>query len=111
MAGVDAGTPLAWALVVGAVATSLLTLVTMAKIWNRAFWGEPVEGPSLPEEVQEDADRGRTLPPIMVGATLGLIGLSVLMTVLAGPFYHYTHLAAAALVDGSYERAVLGLVP
>lgn len=42
-AGVDVGTPLAWALVAGAVATSLLTLYAVAKTWAVAFWRSPEE--------------------------------------------------------------------
>src|SRR5690606_9322501 len=37
-AGVADGSPLAYALVIGGVLTSLLTLYAMAKVWNRAFW-------------------------------------------------------------------------
>lgn len=110
-AGVSAGTPLA-SLVVGvAVVTSLLTLVTIAKVWNRAFWGNPPEGPMLPEDHADDVHQGRPMPRVMVGATVGLIVFSLLLTVFAGPFYHYTHLAAAALLDGSYAATVLGMVP
>ncbi|MCC2593975.1 Na+/H+ antiporter subunit D [Tessaracoccus sp. OS52] len=38
-AGAQLGTPLAWIVMAGGVATSLLTLMAMAKVWNRAFWG------------------------------------------------------------------------
>lgn len=113
-AGVQDGTPLAWAVVVGAVVTSLLTLVAIAKVWNRAFWGNPPEGPRRPDEGEEDGEdvhRGRPLPGVMVGATCLLIALSLALTVGAGPFYGYTQAAAAALVDASYARAVLGTVP
>ncbi|NKX50040.1 Na+/H+ antiporter subunit D, partial [Arthrobacter deserti] len=40
-AGVDLGTPLAYVLVAGGVLTSLLTLLAMARVWNRAFWRTP----------------------------------------------------------------------
>lgn len=39
VAGAQVGTPLAWVVMVGGVATSLLTLMAMVKVWNRAFWG------------------------------------------------------------------------
>jgi multicomponent Na+:H+ antiporter subunit D len=40
-AGLDVGTPLAVTLVVGGVATSLLTLYAVAKTWAIAFWRTP----------------------------------------------------------------------
>src|ERR687889_539994 len=40
-AGIELGTPLAYMLVVGGVVTSLLTLLAIARVWNRAFWRQP----------------------------------------------------------------------
>ncbi len=37
-AGIDVGTPLAWVVVVGGIATSLLTLYALSKVWSQAFW-------------------------------------------------------------------------
>ena len=51
-------------------------------------------------------DAARLLP----AATLGLIAFSLLLTLVAGPFYAYTNNAAAALLDGAYARAVIGEV-
>lgn len=110
-AGVEVGTPLTWAVVTGAVVTSLLTLVAIAKVWNRAFWGSPPEGPALPEDDSDDVHQGRPMPGVMVGATIGLIAFSLVLTFWAGPFYDYTRLAAAALLDGSYPTTVLGAIP
>lgn len=42
-ATIDLGTPLAWALVVGGVVTSLLTLYAVAKTWSVVFWRTPAE--------------------------------------------------------------------
>src|SRR5699024_11789188 len=42
-AGVDAGTPLAYAAVVASLLTSLLTLYPIAKAWNKAFWQPATE--------------------------------------------------------------------
>ncbi|MBE7325770.1 Na+/H+ antiporter subunit D [Nocardioides sp. Y6] len=42
-ATIDLGTPLAWALVAGAVVTSLLTLYAVAKTWAVVFWRTPEE--------------------------------------------------------------------
>ena len=37
-AGIAVGTPLAWVVVVGGIATSLLTLYALSKVWSQAFW-------------------------------------------------------------------------
>lgn len=97
-AGVAIGTPIAWALVAAGVITSLLTLYAMAKVWNRAFWGPPQ---------QISAEPGRALPPLMLGATVGLVVLALVFTVAAGEMYAYVERSAAALFDGSYLSAVL----
>ena len=96
-AGADAGTPLAWALVGGAVVTSLLTLYAVVKAWNKAFWqGAPAELPTT------------TLPRGMVGATAALVVVGLGITVVAGPMYGYTERAAQTLRDpGQYVSAVL----
>ncbi len=96
-AGVGAATPLAWVLVVGSVLTSLLTLYAMVKAWNKAFWQTPpVEPP-------------RThLPAGMVGPAAALVGLSLALTVFAGPLYDYAERAAIALEQRTpYLVAVL----
>ena len=83
-AGVELGTPLAYALVIGGVLTSLLTLLAIARVWNRAFWRKPedAEHPdpvllAAPEDSATGDRAGKTnvtlLPRTMVGSTLGLV--------------------------------------
>lgn len=117
-AGAEVGTPLAWVLVATATLTSLLTLYAVAKVWNRAFWGKPQDGGAVDpdDEDEDDADEsdespGVALPPRMVGATIGLIGLGVALAAFAGPLYDYAERAAAALPGPSYVSAVLEGVP
>ncbi|MGC3994238.1 MAG: Na+/H+ antiporter subunit D [Propionicimonas sp.] len=107
-AGVADGGPLAWALVISGVVTSLLTLYAMAKIWNRAFWG--VAPPSVLAQVEsfDSPELGRPLPRLMVGSTMGLVALALAFTVAAGPMYDYVERSASALFDRSYIAAVLG---
>ncbi|MDN5572088.1 MAG: Na+/H+ antiporter subunit D [Propionibacteriaceae bacterium] len=113
-AGVNAGTPLAWALVAAAVTTSLLTLYAVAKVWNRAFWGTPIlpsgRTPASVDDDEEDEDNGDAsgrMRPSQVGATLMLLALSLVLTFAAGPLYEYTSQAATALRDGNYVASVL----
>ena len=113
-AGAEVGTPLAWTVMVAGVATSLLTLMAMAKVWNRAFWGvtpteqrrqEAIAADEDPDEI-EDSDP-RVMPPMQVGATIGLILFGLALTIFAGPLYEYATAAAEALRDGSIVRTVL----
>ena len=113
-AGAAHGTILAWAVVAGGVLTSLLTLIAMAKVWNRAFWGvtpaeqRRAEAERLNEDIDELIDDDtRPMPPLQVGATMALVAFGLALTVFAGPLYEYTHAAAATLRDGSYIVAVL----
>ncbi|MCL3861762.1 Na+/H+ antiporter subunit D [Actinotalea sp. K2] len=96
-AGVAMGTPLAYALVAGAIVTSLLTLYAVVKAWNKAFWQTaPVEPPPM------------TLPRGMTGSAGALVVVGIGLTVLAGPLYSYTERAAETLRDrDQYIFAVL----
>jgi multicomponent Na+:H+ antiporter subunit D len=96
-AGVAVGTPLAYALVVGGVVTSLLTLYAVVKAWNKAFWQTPPVEP-----------RPMVMPRGMIGPAAALVGLGLALTVLAGPLYGYTERAAATLRDrDQYIASVL----
>ncbi|WP_172121354.1 Na+/H+ antiporter subunit D [Actinomyces faecalis] len=149
-AGAQVGTPLAWLLVVTSVVASLLTLYVMAKVWNRAFWGEvrvvgarrtgtsrsvkPSASTVHPEEttaqqasapvttVTPAVREGGTpaapavastyvaepMPGVMVGASLGLIAVSLALTVAAGPLYEFCEHAATMLLSDGYVTTVLG---
>ncbi len=96
-AGVDAGTPLAYVLVVGSVVTSLLTLYALVKAWNKAFWQSP-----------QDEPRPVSMPFGMVGPTAALIVVGLVLTFAAGPLYAYTERAASSLtLRTTYVWAVL----
>ncbi len=106
-AGVAYGGVLAYALVVGGVLTSLLTLYAMAKVWNRAFWrGVPDGTPSgNPLVVRR---RSVVLPRGMVVTTGFLVLVGVGITFVAGPLYAYADRAAADMLSGlPYVQAVL----
>jgi multicomponent Na+:H+ antiporter subunit D len=99
--GLDAGQGLVVAV---SLAVSLLTLFSMSKIWNGAFWGEvelvvePDDGPT--------ARWGATVP--MLGATGVLVAVSVALAVFAGPLYSLCERASTALLDPhDYLRTVL----
>ena len=95
--GVQVGSGLAWALVIGSVLTSLLTLYAVVKAWNKAFWQ------TAPPEIEPHV----SLPRGMVWPTGALVAFGLLLTVAAGPLYGYAERAATASMDGySYVDAV-----
>lgn len=90
----------AWVAAGAAVAVSLLTLLSMLKIWNGAFWGdEPAPAPAPP-------------PPVPVRLILPVLALSVLSVVFgvgAEPMLALSETAATNLLDLSpYIEAVTG---
>ena len=105
------------------MATSLLTLYAMAKVWNRAFWrpltaepdvlelvvGEdPATGATAPQRTAAPTIEQRRLPVPMVATATVLVLLGLGITVVSGPLYGYAERAAVDIVDGlSYVRAVL----
>jgi multicomponent Na+:H+ antiporter subunit D len=134
-AGVAQGSATAYVLVAGAVVTSLLTLLAVARVWTRAFWRPPAQEPGADTVAAAAADAGpdrapapvsdpqgspvalreadaelslRPLPGVMLAATAALATLTLALTVLAGPLYGIADRAAADLLDRTpYLEAVL----
>ena len=122
-AGANEGGWLAWVLIGGAVATSLLTLYVMVLVWSKGFWRDRKDAPEgqvamarpapladVTDEVdfRERDDVGR-MPVGMVASTATLIAASVAVTVLAGPIAGVTGRAAESAQDVDiYRTAVLG---
>jgi multicomponent Na+:H+ antiporter subunit D len=107
-AGVQLGTPLAIVLVVGGVVTSLLTLLAIARVWNRAFWRKP-EDAEYPDPVLLTPGNVGVLPRTMVGSTAGLVAFGVALTVFAGPLFRLADGSAEIMLDRTaYIQSVLG---
>lgn len=93
-AGVGAGQ---WAAVAVALVVSLLTLVSMTKIWVGTFWGDPGDRPT-------GILRHRRT---MSAATGAMVAVTLVVSLCAGPLYEFADAAARELLDGaSYVRAV-----
>ncbi|RWZ64439.1 Na+/H+ antiporter subunit D [Labedella populi] len=115
-AGVESGTPLDFVVIGAGAATSLVTLYALARVWNMAFWRgrREVEGysssllASLSENPEDDGRVSlKTVSPLMVSATAGLVVLTVALTVFAGPLFALADRAAVNIEDPStYVRAV-----
>ncbi len=103
-AGFGAGS---YAVVAVSLLVSLLTLFSMAKIWNGAFWGAL----DLPESDLSEATSRRAgtlaLPRLMVAPTAVLTAVSLAVALFAGPLYRLSERAAVDLLDRStYVEAV-----
>ena len=109
-AGVVDGGWLAYVLVGGSVATSLLTLYAMAKAWNRAFWQSPPDSADVaPAEgalhghdsiMSEDVTtRSSTIPISLLVPTAALMLVGLAFTIAAGPLFGITERSADELRD------------
>jgi multicomponent Na+:H+ antiporter subunit D len=96
-AGLEAGQ---YAVTAVALAVSLLTLFSMTKLWNEAFWKEPPEG-RVPVAAP--------VPWTLLGPVVALAAITVAVGLGAGPVFDLASRAAEQLADPShYVRAVLG---
>lgn len=85
-----------------AVATSLLTLLSMLKIWSYGFWSPP-QGQHVTNPQHSPQTRWG-----LIGAAM-LVAAALSMGLGAQPYFEVTKLAAATLVDPRpYIVAVLG---
>jgi multicomponent Na+:H+ antiporter subunit D len=81
----------------------MLTLVSMAKIWVGAFWGEVL--PARPTGDVGILRHHRS----MAAATMMLVALTVTIAVMAGPLYEFATEAAIQMLDvATYVSAVRG---
>jgi multicomponent Na+:H+ antiporter subunit D len=84
-----------------AIMVSLLTLVSMVKIWVGAFWGdvEPVDRVGVVGLLRRQ--------PLMAVGTAVVVVASLTIAVAAGPFYDFAERAARQTLDvASYVSAV-----
>ena len=130
-AGVDQGDVLAYALVAGSVAVSLLTLLAMIRVWNRVFLRAPEDAEypdpillapvpagsrflltsgAVDDQAGRFAGKGdvRLMSPSMLGGASALVAAGVALTVFAGPLFQLADNAAENLVRPErYVEAVL----
>jgi len=112
-AGIDAG---AYLVVAAMLFVSLLTVVSMSKLWNEVFW-RPVSEPSrletsslgLPGAARDGGSTARWDQAALLGPGAALALLGVLLGLGAGPALDLSLRAAEQLLDPSaYLEAVLG---
>lgn len=110
-AGARLDDPLVYVLIGAGALTSLLTLYALMRAWNLAFWRPKAdvddhESP-FTEHLEEAPGRvavqqRRTNPRTMVGATAGMVLVSLVLTFAAGPLYGVAE-RAAGRVYGSND--------
>jgi multicomponent Na+:H+ antiporter subunit D len=102
LALIEAGIAIeSWAIVGVSLLVSLLTLVSMAKIWAGAFWGEPEGPPAVTER--------RPTPRLATAAVAALVVVGLVIAAGAGPLHEFAGDAAADLLDpAAYPGAVFG---
>lgn len=97
-AAAEVGTPLMYILIIGGIITSLLTLYTLMRAWNLAFWREDddqADEPAVVERIEylgdapaaDEQSSRRVIPRIMTATTAGMVAVTVALTVFAGPLY------------------------
>jgi multicomponent Na+:H+ antiporter subunit D len=94
----------AYVAVAAAVAAGILTLVSMTKIWNEAFWK------ALPESRSGDRpDGGASFSPALVLPVVALVAITGAVGLYAEPLVALAERSAAELLDPSaYVAAVIG---
>jgi multicomponent Na+:H+ antiporter subunit D len=94
-AAASVGTPLMIVLIVGGIVTSLLTLYALMRAWNLAFWREEEDSAETEGRLShlgnapaaDEQQERRRIPAIMTIATSGMVGVTIALTVFAGPLY------------------------
>ncbi len=107
LALVDAGiAEVATPIVVVSLVGSVLTLLSMAKIWLGVFWGAPAT--QLADAGTIELSRRRRGHRLMVGATIVAVASTVAIAVSAGFLWELSERAAAGLLDATaYTDQVL----
>ena len=86
-----------------ALVVSLMTLFSMTKVWNEAYWKPPKE----PEYADQNKPVSvwRWIPSVLI------VLISLLLGLLANPVFEVSQLAAAQLMDPTeYISVVLGVI-
>jgi multicomponent Na+:H+ antiporter subunit D len=95
---VDAGVAQGqWPMVAVALVGSLLTLVSMLKIWTGVFWGEPRPSSPRPGVLRHH--------PLSSAVTAAVVGVGLVVALAAGPIYRFAERAADDLTSATVAPA------
>ena len=91
------GSILSYTLIGAGALVSLLTLYALIRVWNMVFW-RPAEDAEAPDaDDLRSASPSRSIPPLMIVATAGMVVVSLALTVFAGPLYDISTRAGEGL--------------
>jgi len=91
-----------WIIAFVSLLVSALTLMSMVRLWQSAFWGEPTAPIYPTAPLTQPAKRWLTLTPIAA-----LVGLSLTIGIFSGPVFRWSNIAAQQILDrDGYIRAV-----
>ena len=91
-----------WLIAAVSLLVSLLTLMNMLRLWQKAFWGVPTQPLSPVAPMNHRSRRHLTLAPIAV-----LVVLSLGIGIFAGPVFRWSSIAGAQVMDREgYIQAV-----
>ncbi|PRX97339.1 Na+/H+ antiporter subunit D [Allonocardiopsis opalescens] len=106
-AGLEQGGPLAYAGVAAGVATSVLTLIAIFRIWVRGFWGTPSQA-IVAAQSALSSGTGRFGIRWMTATTGLMVATGIAVALLAGPLTEIGTVAARELISGeAYRTAVM----
>jgi multicomponent Na+:H+ antiporter subunit D len=110
LALIDAGiTEVATPIVVVSLIGSVLTLLSMAKIWLGVFWGTPPDRALRVVALAGDRRSGRHRLMVGATATATAVAGTLAIALFAGPLWDLSERAAADLLDpDAYRLEVLG---
>lgn len=109
-AGAQDNSVLAWVLIATGALVALLTLYALARAWSMTFWrdADEVAGYEHPLPVlttvgvSTEVRPVRSIPRIMVGATMAMVALSIALTVFAAPLYDLSSRAGDNITGPEY---------
>lgn len=115
-ATVERGTTLAYVTAGVGLLASLLTLLALVRVWNKAFWRpakeaeDPIPALVMAEHSEDPAHyESKPIPVSMMASTVSLVVLGALMTVFAGPLFHLADRASDNLFEPDrYISSVFG---
>lgn len=110
-AAIEEGSVVGFIGVVVGTLVSLLTLYTLIRAWNSAFWRPEPEDARSPEIAGDLPAESRRTVGLMTASTAALVAVGVGLTVLAGPLYGFAERAASAIDAKSYQTVVYGEAP
>ncbi len=88
--------------------TSILTLYALMRAWNLSFWREDDDSAETTERIAylgnapaaTISTERRTTPKIMTLATVGMVAVTVSLTIFAGPLLDMCLRAGVDITDG-----------